>query len=47
MDALVLVAWSRREGNQPLATMRLQLWVRELRRMVGKLVGRFARGALA
>ena len=38
MDALlVLVAWSRREGNQPLVTMRLQLWVRELRRMVGKL----------
>lgn len=38
LDALlVLVAWARREHNQPLVTMRMQLWVRELRRMVGKL----------
>lgn len=38
VDALlVLVAWARREGNQPLVTLRMQLWVRELRRMVGKL----------
>jgi DEAD/DEAH box helicase domain-containing protein len=26
-----------REGKQPLVTLRVQLWVRELRRMVGKL----------
>lgn len=38
LDALlVLVAWALREGEQPLVTLRLQLWVRELRRMVGKL----------
>lgn len=38
VDALlVLVAWAQREGGQPLVTLRLQLWVRELRRMVGKL----------
>lgn len=38
LDALlVLVAWALREGRQPLVTLRLQLWVRELRRMVGKL----------
>lgn len=38
LDALlVLVAWALREGNQPLVTLRIQLWVRELRRMVGKL----------
>ena len=38
LDALlVLVAWALREGNQPLVTLRVQLWVRELRRMVGKL----------
>lgn len=38
LDALlVLVAWARRENNQPLVTLRVQLWVRELRRMVGKL----------
>jgi DEAD/DEAH box helicase domain-containing protein len=38
LDALlVLVAWARREKQQPLVTVRLQLWVRELRRMVGKL----------
>jgi len=34
---LVLVAWALREGEQPLVTLRVQLWVRELRRMVGKL----------
>jgi DEAD/DEAH box helicase domain-containing protein len=38
IDALlVLVAWARRENNQPLVTLRMQLWLRELRRMVGKL----------
>ena len=38
LDALlVLVAWALREGDQPLVTLRLQLWVRELRRMVSKL----------
>ena len=38
LDALlVLVAWGLREGRQPLVTLRVQLWVRELRRMVGKL----------
>lgn len=38
IDALlVLVAWARRENGQPLVTLRIQLWVRELRRMVGKL----------
>lgn len=38
LDALlVLVAWALREGKQPLVTLRVQLWVRELRRMVGKL----------
>jgi DEAD/DEAH box helicase domain-containing protein len=38
LDALlVLVAWALREGKQPLVTLRMQLWVRELRRMVGKL----------
>ena len=38
LDALlVLVAWALREGSQPLVTLRVQLWVRELRRMVGKL----------
>ncbi|MFT3801170.1 MAG: DEAD/DEAH box helicase [Burkholderiaceae bacterium] len=38
LDALlVLVAWARREHEQPLVTLRLQLWVRELRRMVGRL----------
>lgn len=38
LDALlVLVAWSRSSGGQPLVTLRMQLWVRELRRMVGKL----------
>ncbi|WP_425259796.1 DEAD/DEAH box helicase [Rubrivivax sp. RP6-9] len=38
LDALmVLVAWALRDGQQPLVTLRMQLWVRELRRMVGKL----------
>lgn len=38
LDALlVLVAWALRESKQPLVTLRVQLWVRELRRMVGKL----------
>ena len=38
LDALlVLMAWALREGNQPLVTLRVQVWVRELRRMVGKL----------
>lgn len=38
LDAmLVLVAWAMRDGNQSLVTLRVQLWVRELRRMVGKL----------
>ncbi|WP_175770185.1 DEAD/DEAH box helicase [Burkholderia anthina] len=34
---LVLVAWARREQGLPLVTLRIQLWMRELRRMVGKL----------
>ncbi|WP_261546417.1 DEAD/DEAH box helicase [Burkholderia multivorans] len=34
---LVLVAWARREHGLPLVTLRIQLWMRELRRMVGKL----------
>ncbi|MDN3918725.1 DEAD/DEAH box helicase [Roseateles violae] len=38
LDALlVLLAWALRENRQPLVTLRMQLWVRELRRMVGKL----------
>ncbi|TCP15937.1 DEAD/DEAH box helicase [Simplicispira metamorpha] len=38
LDALlVLVAWALGENGQPLVTLRVQLWVRELRRMVGKL----------
>lgn len=38
IDALlVLVAWALRDNKQPLVTLRIQLWVRELRRMVGKL----------
>jgi DEAD/DEAH box helicase domain-containing protein len=38
LDALlVLMAWALREGEQPLVTLRVQVWVRELRRMVGKL----------
>lgn len=38
LDALlVLVAWALRDDMQPLVTLRMQLWVRELRRMVSKL----------
>ena len=38
LDALlVLTAWALRDGDQPLVTLRMQVWVRELRRMVGKL----------
>jgi DEAD/DEAH box helicase domain-containing protein len=38
LDALlVLVAWALRDDGQPLVTLRVQLWVRELRRMVSKL----------
>lgn len=41
LDALlVLVAWALSQSTQPLVplvTLRVQLWVRELRRMVGKL----------
>ncbi|CAM5788433.1 DEAD/DEAH box helicase [Ottowia pentelensis] len=38
LDALlVLVAWALREGNQPLVMLRVQLWARELRRMVARL----------
>lgn len=35
LDALlVLVAWARDPNGRPLATVRVQLWMRELRRMV-------------
>ncbi|MCX6019367.1 MAG: DEAD/DEAH box helicase [Chloroflexi bacterium] len=38
LDALLtLVAWARHDARTPLVTLRLQLWVRELRRMVGHL----------
>lgn len=38
IDALlVLIAWALRQDGQPLVTLRVQLWIRELRRMVGKL----------
>jgi DEAD/DEAH box helicase domain-containing protein len=38
LDALlVLVAFARGDGGRPLVTLRVQLWVRELRRMVAKL----------
>jgi DEAD/DEAH box helicase domain-containing protein len=38
LDALlVLVAWALRDREQPLVTLRVQLWMRELRRIVGKL----------
>ncbi len=38
IDALlVLIAWALRSDGQPLVTLRVQLWIRELRRMVGKL----------
>ena len=39
LDALlVMVAWGLRENDLPLVTLRLQLWVRELRRMVSRVV---------
>lgn len=35
LDALlVLIAWARDAAGQPLVTLRVQLWMRELRRMV-------------
>ncbi|HRL78486.1 MAG TPA: DEAD/DEAH box helicase [Candidatus Accumulibacter phosphatis] len=38
LDALlVLVAWARDPAGQPLVTLRVQLWMRELRRMVTQL----------
>ena len=38
LDALlVLVSWALRDNNLPLVTLRLQLWVRELRRMVSRI----------
>ncbi|HCZ16975.1 MAG TPA: hypothetical protein DHV85_20880 [Candidatus Accumulibacter sp.] len=38
LDALlVLVAWARDPDGQPLVTLRVQLWMRELRRMVTQL----------
>lgn len=38
LDALlVLVAWARHPDGQPLVTLRVQLWMRELRRMVTQL----------
>ena len=39
LDALLaLVAWARAPGGQvPLVTLRVQVWMRELRRMVGKV----------
>ena len=40
LDALlVLVAWARDPAGRPLVTLRLQLWVRELRRMVVQVSG--------
>jgi len=40
LDALlVLVAWARDGAGQPLVTLRVQLWMRELRRMVAQLRG--------
>jgi len=38
LDALLsLVAWARAEHGQPLVTLRVQLWLRELRRMVASV----------
>ena len=38
LDALlVLVAWARDPVGQPLVTLRVQLWMRELRRMVAEV----------
>jgi DEAD/DEAH box helicase domain-containing protein len=40
LDALlVLVAWARDPGGRPLVTLRVQLWMRELRRMVTQVRG--------
>ena len=36
-DLASLKTKAERKGDQPLVTLRVQLWVRELRRMVGKL----------
>src|SRR5262245_43073814 len=42
LDALLaLVAWALApDGRGPLVTLRLQVWMRELRRMVGKVTSR-------
>lgn len=38
LDALLALAgWALRENGQPLVTLRVQLWLRELRRMVGRI----------
>ena len=34
---VALVAWARSEGNRPLFNVRLQIWVREMARMVSNL----------
>ncbi len=34
---VALVAWARSEGNRPLFNVRLQLWIREMARMVSNL----------
>lgn len=40
LDALlVLVAWARDPAGRPLVTLRVQLWMRELRRMVTQVRG--------
>ncbi len=40
LDALlVLVAWARDPAGRPLVTLRVQLWMRELRRMVAQVRG--------
>jgi len=40
LDALlVLVAWARDPVGRPLVTLRVQLWMRELRRMVAQVQG--------
>ena len=44
---LALVAWARAPGGQvPLVTLRVQVWMRELRRMVGKVTADHAQVAL-
>lgn len=38
LDALLsLVAWARDPHDRPLVTLRVQLWMRELRRMVASV----------